>query len=720
VIRKQTGHASGLPGNPICRKGEKQNSENSPSLHDEVLKAYKNWWRTVRALPPEAAALFYPLDLTDLKWGGDRRLDALQIYDEMTPDNTIAQRTVRAWQYAGDGYKPDPVVQTIYYTLKDPSAQPPFTREMLTVQKTVLHFYDEKGREIRTQKYLPASGTETGSRKEPQNTSRAEATPSPPEPARNVSPTLELEGLIIKFEKGIDPERQSVYASVRQSCLEDKKKGKEKDNSAWNSAWMKEPDYYANLDTPELAVECFTMPDPGRFGRELQLRIDPIYGVIRYEVFHNGFAEWFKREDMWKGMLAVNEYLSSQIEWTQAEYNPQVSHVSDTFDQIGTLYVIPPLRKQITGREGIFLASCLRVVEKYRKYMENSIRAGDDSLDFFCEPLEVAQLTMLLARQVDLQRYAEIETAITSVRFLDEQNDRDLLSFLTLVVDSLDGFVTDQDNRRLDEILTKKASPSEPEAVQYSNERARRVRDLFNSYVRGEEIDEAYLTRRIPNVPKFDWADIPILLELAQSEKDAKRIPHSLESSYYQQRCREGMIALWLIQGLRRKQVALVRQSQTGDENRPGDHYHLTLNPICWKGKRNTDRSPQLQRELLDAFRGWWRRFGALPAEQAALFDPLDLTDLKFGGDPHANFEPLEIYEKIAPDGTIAHTVLRECLYQPLRSGRKLRTVYYTLKDPSAPPRFTKEMLTPQRVVLHFYDENGGEIRTESIFPSPR
>jgi hypothetical protein len=425
VIRKQTGHASGLPGNPICRKGEKQNSENSPSLHDEVLKAYKIWWRTVRTLPPEAAALFYPLDLTDLKWGGDRRLDALQIYDEMTPDNTIAQRTVRAWQYAGDGYKPDPIVQTIYYTLKDRSAQPPFTREMLTVQKTVLHFYDEKGREIRTEDYFPAPKADVG-------------------------------------------------------------------------------------------------------------------------------------------------------------------------------------------------------------------------------------------------------------------------------------------------------TATEAEVVQYDNERAKWVRDLFNSYVRGEEVDEAYLTQRIPAVPKFDWADIPVLLELAESEKDAKKVPHKLESSYHQQRCREGMIALWLVQGLRRKQVALVRQSQTGDENRPRDHYHLTLNPICWKEQRNTDGSPQLQRELLGAFRRWWRRFGALPAQQAALFNPLDLTDLKFGGEPHGILEPLEIYEKTTPDGAIAHRVLRECLYPPQgpQPVRKLRTVYYSPKDPSAPSPFTREMLTVQKVVLYFYDDNGNIVREKSLYPA--
>lgn len=471
--------------------------------------------------------------------------------------------------------------------------------------------------------------------------------------------------------------------------------------------WIKDPEYYKNLDTTQLSVDIFShRPAIIMFENVMPVHENPETAFCVLKAKHYGFREWFEREDMWKGMLSANEYLSSKP-----------APVAGALTCLRYLYPLSPLREQIQGKERIFLASHLRVLKRFKSYMENHDAQGT----FYGEPCWIAaRVAMPLAKQIDPQRFAKAKPVIDSAGLPEgEQKIEHVLRFITVVIANLDGFVSEQDYKELDAILTENASPSDAEVVRYGNDRARRVRDLFNSYVRGEEIDEAYLTRRIPTVPKFDWADIPILLELAQSEKDAKTIPHSLESSYHQQRCREGMIALWLIQGLRRKQVALVRQSQTGDENRPDDHYHLTLNPICWKGQRNTDRSGQLQRELLGAFREWWRRFGVLPAEQAALFDPLDLTDLKFGGDPHANFEPLEIYDKTTPDGTIAHTVLRECLYQPQgpRPGRKLRTVYYALKDPSAPPPFTKEMLAVQKVVLYFYDDNGTMVRTKSIYP---
>jgi hypothetical protein len=323
-----------------------------------------------------------------------------------------------------------------------------------------------------------------------------------------------------------------VYARVRQSCLEDKKNGKEKDYSAWNSAWMKEPDYYAKLNTQELAVECFTMPDPGRFGRECQLRVDLGGRRIIKEVFHNGFAEWFKRGDI----------------------NPRVAHASASFDQMGTLYIIPPLRKQITGRERIFLASCLRVVEKYRKYMDDSISAGDDSLDFFCEATEFAQLTMLLARQVDLQRYAQIETAITSVRFLDEQNDRDLLSFLTLVVDNLDGFVTSEDNKNLDEILGKGASRPEPvpsvtsptvgldELIElFENEEKARIDPELVERIEYWEMDAERDSKNNKQWPDYSRAIVHIELsnaELTGARRYLKRFFRSIFCIFF--RCRRG------------------------------------------------------------------------------------------------------------------------------------------------------------------------------------
>lgn len=75
--------------------------EQSAQIHATVLQAYRTWWRAVGSLPADEA------------------------------------------------------LQTIYYTLKNPGVKPPFTEDMLTVQRVVLHYYDRHGKGIRTKDVMP-------------------------------------------------------------------------------------------------------------------------------------------------------------------------------------------------------------------------------------------------------------------------------------------------------------------------------------------------------------------------------------------------------------------------------------------------------------------------------------------------------------------------------------------------------------------------------------
>jgi hypothetical protein len=62
-------------------------------------------------------------------------------------------------------------------------------------------------------------------------------------------------------------------------------------------------------------------------------------------------------------------------------------------------------------------------------------------MGFFCEPCIIAQVALILAKQVAPQKYAEIEPEITSVRWPQKQNFSDLKSFLELVLKGTDGIV---------------------------------------------------------------------------------------------------------------------------------------------------------------------------------------------------------------------------------------------------------------------------------------
>jgi hypothetical protein len=128
-----------------------------------------------------------------------------------------------------------------------------------------------------------------------------------------------------------------------------------------------------------------------------------------------------------------------------------------------------------------------------------------------------------------------------------------------------------------------------------------------------------------------------------------------------------------------------------------------------------------VHRKAVQAYQDWWRMVGYLCPEEAAAWHPLDLTDIRWGGSGR-HHEPLEIYDKITPEGTVAHKTIYGHERQPIR------TVYYTLKKlKSVKDKSSKvfekatcrrEMLAVQKVVLYFYDHNGNIVRTKSIYPS--
>jgi hypothetical protein len=270
--------------------------------------------------------------------------------------------------------------------------------------------------------------------------------------------------------------------------------------------------------------------------------------------------------------------------------------------------------------------------------------------------------------------------------------------------------------RKEDYLPAPKANVStaaETEAVNYGHDRAKRIRDLFHSFIKGEEVAEADIARGLERIPRFDWPDIPILLELAESTRLMREhIPALAISSYRGRACIEGMVALWLIEGLRQKQAELLRQMQTGEKPRTGSHYQLPGNPICRKEGMDweaCEKSPRIHHEALLAHRQWWHMVESLPPQQAAAFDPLGLADITFGNDKGR----LEIYERPSSNGTAATRTVED-------DGYVLKTVHYSLRDPSELPPFTKEMLTVQKLVLHFYNKNGKGIRTESVHPASR
>lgn len=136
--------------------------------------------------------------------------------------------------------------------------------------------------------------------------------------------------------------------------------------------------------------------------------------------------------------------------------------------------------------------------------------------------------------------------------------------------------------------------------------RADRVGPLIDSMLNG-----TYTTMVFPGLT---WDDIPALLARADSKRTLSNFPHNPLSSQSQSRCSEGMVALWLVEGIRK------------------EGQFASLNPLClgnaaeeepWTttSERNHDR-------VLAAYREWWTKVTGFDKNRAAAMNPLEGTGL--------------------------------------------------------------------------------------------
>jgi hypothetical protein len=134
-----------------------------------------------------------------------------------------------------------------------------------------------------------------------------------------------------------------------------------------------------------------------------------------------------------------------------------------------------------------------------------------------------------------------------------------------------------------------------------------RVQKLFAAMREGRYDDNGF--------PALSWQDVPALLEIAPSRVVVRRFPRNPLASQFQQECSEGMVALWLIEGIRKR-------------GKYPSHNALCFRPGPARGdygqvsERNHDQA-------LKAYQAWWKKVGHLPPDRAAVV-PLRGTGLSW------------------------------------------------------------------------------------------
>lgn len=129
---------------------------------------------------------------------------------------------------------------------------------------------------------------------------------------------------------------------------------------------------------------------------------------------------------------------------------------------------------------------------------------------------------------------------------------------------------------------------------------------------------EGQYKHEVVGFPDLSWSDIPALLEKAESTHELKNFPTNPLSSRVEKTCTEGVMALWLVEGLRK-----------------GNKY-ASLNAALVRAE-DAERVPGKTEEATQAlaaraYRSWWTKAKDLPPAKARENNPLEGSGLQWWG----------------------------------------------------------------------------------------
>ncbi|MDR3692611.1 MAG: DUF4943 family protein [Fimbriimonas sp.] len=153
------------------------------------------------------------------------------------------------------------------------------------------------------------------------------------------------------------------------------------------------------------------------------------------------------------------------------------------------------------------------------------------------------------------------------------------------------------------------AIPQGPSRVPQSG--SERVSKLFSAFRSGKYSDQ--------EIKGLGWGDVPALLRLTTSTTTLSSFPTNGLSSMYVGRTTEGLIALWLIEGIRTNKLPCA-----------------SLNPLLPPFNQGQDYeqvSESRQAKAAEAYDSWWKRVKSLRASQAAKVNPLKGTGFSWYGE---------------------------------------------------------------------------------------
>jgi len=240
---------------------------------------------------------------------------------------------------------------------------------------------------------------------------------------------------------------------------ESQRKSKER---GWKPPWegyknVKDRAYYEKLPTTDLAKECFST---SLWARDMLIYDRPAYGIVRAEVFHDGFSVLCQRPDFWEGIAAVYRHLAQELSQIKVQRrqkdNPGALSAEerkqmDILFNLQTLqyaYTFPRFRERLKGREKLLLRANLEALRAVLAYTRESGRR--DGKPFWGAGVAhgLSCPTLALLKRTNPGKYSEIIGRLEKTELSFTKPDpREVEGYIRLVISSVEQALAEEESQ---------------------------------------------------------------------------------------------------------------------------------------------------------------------------------------------------------------------------------------------------------------------------------
>jgi hypothetical protein len=156
---------------------------------------------------------------------------------------------------------------------------------------------------------------------------------------------------------------------------------------------------------------------------------------MRLQVYHDGFQELFKRNDMWRGIIHYMDSVSRTLV-PGVDLQHLVMHMLN-INGIVYLYEMDSFANQMVGHEQEYLDAHLRLINAFVGFIDaHSASRDGDTYGFFREPIVIASQAVALYRRVHPNSASDLELRLAGTISRRKQDMREVRSFLKQVLDA--------------------------------------------------------------------------------------------------------------------------------------------------------------------------------------------------------------------------------------------------------------------------------------------